>query len=93
MVHEPMTDMVKLLSKLVETNGNITVPGVEEMVPQLTDKERFLLSTYGRCCWRTKVDFYSQDFEALARNYNMQDFHDSVSGREVLSFVLRRTCT
>ncbi|KAG1743714.1 CNDP dipeptidase [Suillus paluster] len=40
MVHEPMTDMVKLLSKLVETNGTITVPGVEETVNRLTPDER-----------------------------------------------------
>ncbi|KAG2134130.1 CNDP dipeptidase [Suillus clintonianus] len=40
MVHEPMTDMVKLLSKLVETNGIITVPGVEETVNPVAPEER-----------------------------------------------------
>ncbi|KAI6126764.1 CNDP dipeptidase [Pisolithus sp. B1] len=40
MIHEPMTDMVKLLSKLVETTGVITVPGVEDQVPPPTDEER-----------------------------------------------------
>ncbi|KAI6026021.1 CNDP dipeptidase [Pisolithus marmoratus] len=40
MIHEPMTDMVKLLSKLVETTGVITVPGVEDQVPPPTDQER-----------------------------------------------------
>lgn len=40
MIHEPMTDMVKLLSKLVETTGVITVPGVENQVPPPTEEER-----------------------------------------------------
>ncbi|KAF9242269.1 CNDP dipeptidase [Melanogaster broomeanus] len=39
MVHEPMTDMVKLLAKLVQTNGVITVPGVEALVDPPTDDE------------------------------------------------------
>ena len=40
MVHEPMTDLVKLLGKLVDTNGVITVPGVEELVPPPTEEEK-----------------------------------------------------
>ncbi|KAL4076829.1 hypothetical protein V8B97DRAFT_1943635 [Scleroderma yunnanense] len=40
MIHEPMTDMVKLLSKLVEPSGEITIPGVEAQVPPPTDDER-----------------------------------------------------
>jgi len=39
MVHEPMTDLVQLLGKLVGTNGVITVPGVEELVPPPTEEE------------------------------------------------------
>jgi Cys-Gly metallodipeptidase DUG1 len=35
-----MTDMMKLLGKLVESNGLITIPGVEEMVPPPTAEER-----------------------------------------------------
>lgn len=41
MIHEPMTDMVKLLSKLVEPNGEISVPGVEIQVPPPTEAERY----------------------------------------------------
>jgi len=40
MVHEPMTDLVKLLGKLVGTNGVITIPGIEEMVPPPTEQEK-----------------------------------------------------
>ncbi|KIO11288.1 hypothetical protein M404DRAFT_127715 [Pisolithus tinctorius Marx 270] len=40
MIHEPMTDMVKLLSKLVETTGVITVPDIENQVPPPSDDER-----------------------------------------------------
>ena len=39
MVHEPLTDLVKLLGKLVDTNGVITVPGVEDLVPPPTEEE------------------------------------------------------
>jgi Cys-Gly metallodipeptidase DUG1 len=31
-VHEPMTDLIKLMSKLVDHNGHILIPGIEEMV-------------------------------------------------------------
>ena len=31
-VHEPMTDLVLLMSKLVNTDGSILVPGVDDMV-------------------------------------------------------------
>ncbi|KIJ06253.1 beta-Ala-His dipeptidase [Paxillus involutus ATCC 200175] len=39
MVHEPMTDLVKLFSVLVETNG-VIFKEVEEMVPEPTPAER-----------------------------------------------------
>ncbi|KAH7886503.1 CNDP dipeptidase [Phlebopus sp. FC_14] len=39
MVHEPMTDLVKLLGKLVEADG-VIFKGVEDMVPPPTDAER-----------------------------------------------------
>jgi len=40
MVHEPMTDLIALMSKLVDPQGNILVPGVDEMVPPPDDEER-----------------------------------------------------
>ncbi|KAG6333783.1 hypothetical protein ID866_5309 [Astraeus odoratus] len=40
MVHEPMTDVVKLLSKLVEPDGTITVPGVELLADPPTEAQR-----------------------------------------------------
>ena len=41
MVHEPMTDLVLLMTKLVDTSGKILVRGVEEMVPPPTEEERY----------------------------------------------------
>ncbi|KAG7095694.1 hypothetical protein E1B28_006408 [Marasmius oreades] len=40
MVHEPMTDLVILMSKLVDVNGHILVPGVDEMVSAADVEER-----------------------------------------------------
>ncbi len=39
MVHEPMTDMVNILSKLVAPDGTILVPGVDDLVPAAQDEE------------------------------------------------------
>ncbi|GMM33069.1 metallodipeptidase [Saccharomycopsis crataegensis] len=38
-IHEPMTDLVNVLSKLVDVNGNILIPGVNEMVAKVTPEE------------------------------------------------------
>ncbi|KAJ1934393.1 hypothetical protein EC988_008825, partial [Linderina pennispora] len=38
-VHEPMTDLVHLLSKLVDVNGKIQVPGIYDQVMPITDEE------------------------------------------------------
>jgi len=40
MVHEPMTDLIILMSKLVDPKGNILIPGVDEMVPPPDEEER-----------------------------------------------------
>ena len=42
-VHEPMTDLILLMSKLVDSKGNILVPGVEEMVPAPDEQEMWVL--------------------------------------------------
>lgn len=39
-VHEPMTDLVKLMASLVEPNGKILIPGIYEQVAPLTDEEK-----------------------------------------------------
>ncbi|WWC70211.1 uncharacterized protein I206_104161 [Kwoniella pini CBS 10737] len=39
-VHEPMTDLITLMSKLVTGDGQILIPGVKEMIAPLTDDER-----------------------------------------------------
>ncbi|KAL2827782.1 hypothetical protein BDW59DRAFT_160090 [Aspergillus cavernicola] len=52
-VHEPLTDLVILLSKLVDSKGKILIPGVNELVDPmtLTEKERY-----------KKIDFQMDDF-------------------------------
>ncbi|GAA6064176.1 hypothetical protein JCM10212_003057 [Sporobolomyces blumeae] len=42
MVHEPMTDLFALFSKLVTPQGKILIPGINENVAPLTDEERKL---------------------------------------------------
>ncbi|OBZ66891.1 Cys-Gly metallodipeptidase dug1 [Grifola frondosa] len=39
MVHEPMTDLVLLMSKLVAPDGTILIPGVDDMVPGPSSEE------------------------------------------------------
>ncbi|KAJ1977981.1 hypothetical protein H4R33_006095 [Dimargaris cristalligena] len=41
-VHEPMTDLVQLFSKLVDSQGRILIPGIMDQVAPLTDEERKL---------------------------------------------------
>lgn len=39
-VHEPMTDLFHLFSKLVSPSGEILVPGVKDLIAPLTDEEK-----------------------------------------------------
>jgi Cys-Gly metallodipeptidase DUG1 len=41
-VHEPMTDLVALMSKLVHSTGKILIPGVDEMVAEADAEELFV---------------------------------------------------
>ncbi|KAI4109944.1 MAG: hypothetical protein L6R37_000294 [Teloschistes peruensis] len=41
---EPMTDLVRVLGKLVEIDGHIAIPGINEMVAPLTEEEKGLYS-------------------------------------------------
>ena len=38
-IHEPMTDLIKVMSQLVDVNGEINIPGIKEMVAPVTEKE------------------------------------------------------
>lgn len=40
--HEPMTDLVNILSKLVDSQGNILIPGLMDLVAPLTEEEQTL---------------------------------------------------
>ncbi|KAI0753235.1 CNDP dipeptidase [Daedaleopsis nitida] len=54
MVHEPMTDLIQLMSKLVAPDGTILVPGVEDMVPFADAEEREIYE---------KLDYSVKDVE------------------------------
>lgn len=41
-VHEPMTDLIQIFSKLVDPKGKILIPGIYDGVSELTDKEEAL---------------------------------------------------
>ncbi|KAI9219725.1 hypothetical protein BC828DRAFT_349041 [Blastocladiella britannica] len=53
-VHEPMTDLVQLMAKLVKPDGTILIPGIMDNVAPVTDAE---LDIY------TKLDFDLADLE------------------------------
>lgn len=38
-VAEPMTDLIKVMSQLVDSTGKILIPGIDDMIAPLTDKE------------------------------------------------------
>ncbi|KAI0057285.1 CNDP dipeptidase [Artomyces pyxidatus] len=57
MVHEPMTDLIALMSKLVDPQGNILVPGVDAMVPPADAEETALY---------TNLDYSIDDVEVSA---------------------------
>ncbi|KAF2675366.1 CNDP dipeptidase [Microthyrium microscopicum] len=40
--HEPMTDLVRVMSTLVDSSGKILIPGIAELVAPLTDEEKSL---------------------------------------------------
>ncbi|GAA5875948.1 hypothetical protein JCM3774_005826 [Rhodotorula dairenensis] len=54
-VHEPMTDLFLLFSKLVTPKGKILIPGINEMVAPLTEEERKLYEV---------IDVTVADFES-----------------------------
>lgn len=55
MVHEPMTDLIALMSKLVDPKGNILIPGVDEMVPPPDEEERQVLYLTPRLCMHRQL--------------------------------------
>lgn len=56
-IHEPMTDLIYLMSRLVSPDGTILVPGVQEMVPKPTPEE---IAIYNQ------LDFSIDDFNVGA---------------------------
>jgi Cys-Gly metallodipeptidase DUG1 len=40
--HEPMTDLTKIMGKLVGVDGKIAIPGLDKLVAPLTDEEKSL---------------------------------------------------
>lgn len=56
-VAEPMTDLVKVMSQLVDGDGKILIPGVDDMVAPLTDKENALYD---------EIDFSVEELNAAS---------------------------
>ncbi|KAI9569343.1 CNDP dipeptidase [Boletus coccyginus] len=70
MVHEPMTDLIKLMSKLVDPNGRILIPGIEAMVPPPDEQETKLY---------TKMDYSIADVaEAAGASIALSDHKETV---------------
>lgn len=79
-VHEPMTDLVLLLSKLVDVKGNILVPGVDELVPPPTEEEKCVKSSTLASC----IDWFSRKLYA-ALDYSIDDVEHGAGGAVALS--------
>ncbi|KAG1743715.1 uncharacterized protein EDB91DRAFT_1274408 [Suillus paluster] len=56
-VHEPMTDLIKLMGKLVDHNGAILIPGIDDMIPPHDEEELKLYQ---------KMDYTIDDIEEAA---------------------------
>ena len=90
MVHEPMTDLVILMSKLVDPKGNILIPGVEKLVPPPDEEERHVfLRTFTRTPppimqpW----PFFSSACRRLYRkiDYSIEDVENSTGAKITIS--------
>lgn len=56
-IAEPMVDLVKVLSSLVDSRGNILINGINEMVAPVTEKEE---------CLYDKIDFSLEEMNAAS---------------------------
>jgi Cys-Gly metallodipeptidase DUG1 len=56
-IHEPMTDLVHIMSKLVDTKGKILVPGIYDTVAPVTEAEQEIYK---------KIDFHMSDLHQAA---------------------------
>ncbi|KAI8090397.1 hypothetical protein BDF21DRAFT_411171 [Thamnidium elegans] len=70
-IHEPMTDLFKVMSKLVDVDGKILVPGIYEHVRALSDEEQ---KTYDNLSFKME-----ELHDAVGNQINI---HDSI--RETL---------
>lgn len=46
MVHEPMTDLIAIMGKLVTPDGHILIPGVKDMIAAADEKEMYVQRTH-----------------------------------------------
>eukprot|EP00835_Amoeboradix_gromovi_P001199 NODE_50_length_27150_cov_0.307308.p4 type:complete len:463 gc:universal NODE_50_length_27150_cov_0.307308:14709-13321(-) len=58
-IHEPMTDLIHLLSKLVTPQGDILIPGILDSVRKVTEAENEIYN---------KIDFSLSDFKSSLGN-------------------------
>lgn len=77
-----MTDLVILMSKLVDGSGKILIPGVDEMVEPPTDSERYVYLP-SPALDINQVGYGSSIYEGL--NYSIADVEQSAGAAIALS--------
>lgn len=87
-IAEPMTDLIKVMSNLVDSKGKILIPGVYDMVAPLTDKENELYDA---------IDFSVEELNAASGSEtslhdNKQDILKHRWRFPSLSFARYRRC-
>ena len=85
MVHEPMTDLVILMSKLVDPQGNILVPGVDEMVPPPDEEERHVFLRAFSCTRRRSWPSFACRQLYGKIDYGIEDVEHSAGARITIS--------
>jgi Cys-Gly metallodipeptidase DUG1 len=80
-VHEPMTDLVALMSRLVDPRGRILIPGVYDSVAPLTGTRLLHARTHTHACARAaeaQVGVDAEKARYAGIDFNLDDFHASI---------------
>jgi hypothetical protein len=88
-VHEPMTDLIAILGKLVAPDGKILVPGVDDMINAADNEER---------CEVVKQWFNSRRLKPCAEQFTIASITPSLtlklpSGHPSLYQMTRPKCS
>ncbi|KAG5335580.1 hypothetical protein C0989_000969, partial [Termitomyces sp. Mn162] len=82
-VHEPMTDLIALMSKLVDVSGKILIPGVDEMVEPPTESEKYGFVDPSNVSELQLTILSRAIYERL--DYSVTDVEESAGGQIALS--------